>query len=138
VATTVFFDENKRYHAATELSFDFQSKKEDSENKVGNQLNLEGGVGADFLKGGLTLGLVYYAAFKTSEDDITGLPGIFIRGKNRTFGLGPEATLALAAGGRLRGFLTARYFWETYARTTTQGQAFLIQATFLTRPIKLP
>ena len=34
------------------VSFDFQSKKEDSETKVGNAMNLEGGVGGDFLKGG--------------------------------------------------------------------------------------
>jgi hypothetical protein len=138
VATTVYLDAAKKYHASTELTFDFQSKKEDSENKVGNQLNLEGGVGADFLKGGLTVGLAYYAAFKTTDDEIAGLPGILIRGKNKSFALGPEAALALAAGGKLRGFLTVRYFWETYARTSTQGNAFLIQATFLTKPIKLP
>jgi hypothetical protein len=138
VATTVYLDAAKKYHASTELTFDFQSKKEDSENKVGNQLNLEGGVGGDFMKGGLTVGLAYYAAFKTTDDEIAGLPGILIRGKNKSFALGPEASLALAAGGKLRGFLTVRYFWETYARTSTQGNAFLIQATFLTKPIKLP
>ena len=138
VATTVYLDANKKYHAATELTLDFQSKKEDSENKVGNQLNLEGGVGGDFMKGGLTVGLAYYAAFKTTDDEIAGLPGILIRGKNKSFAVGPEATLALAAGGKLRGFLTVRYFWEAYARTATQGNAFLIQATFLTTPIKLP
>jgi hypothetical protein len=138
VATTVYLDEAKRYHAATELTLDFQSKKEDSENKVGNQLNLEGGVGGDFLKGGLTTGLCYYASFKISEDDIAGLPGILIRGKNKTFGIGPEATLAIAARNKVYGFVTVRYFWETYARTASQGGAFLIQATFLTKPIKVP
>ena len=64
--------------------------------------------------------------------------GVFPPGKNKSSALGPEATLALAAGGKLRGFLTVRYFWETYARTATQGSAFLVQATFLTMPIKLP
>ena len=49
--TTVYLTENKQYHAATVLSFDFQSKKEDSETKVGNAMNFEGGVGGDFLKG---------------------------------------------------------------------------------------
>ena len=62
VGTTVYLDSARRYHAATELSFDFQSKKEDSETEVGNQMNLEGGIGGDFLKGGLTTGLAYYAA----------------------------------------------------------------------------
>lgn len=138
IATTVYLDANRRYHAATELSFDFQSKKEDSETKVGNQLNLEGGVGGDFLKGGLTTGLAYYAAFKVSDDEIEGLPGILIRGKNKVLALGPEATLAIAARNKVYGFLTVRYFWEVYARTATQGSALLIQATFLTKPLAVP
>jgi hypothetical protein len=138
VGTTVYFDENKRYHAAAELSLDFQSKKEDSETKVGNQVNVEGGAGADFLKGGLSTGLAYYAAFKASDDEIQGFPGILIRGRNKVFALGPEATLALAAHNKVYGFLTLRYLWEVYARTATQGSAFLIQATFLTKPMAVP
>jgi len=138
VGTTVYLDGGRRSHAAIELSFDMQSKKEDSDTKVGNQLNLDGGVGADFLKGGLSLGLAYYAAFKVSEDEIDGLPGILIRGKNKVFGLGPEATLAIAAHNKVYGFVTVRYFWETYARTTTQGSSFLIQGTLLTKPVTVP
>jgi len=136
--TTVYLDEKKQYHAASMAAFDFQSKKEDSETKVGNQFNLEGGVGGDFLKGGLTLGLDYYAAFKISDDVIEGIPGQLVQGRNKTFGLGPEATLALVAGKAVRGFVTVRYFWEPYARVTTKGRAFMIQASFLTNPIKLP
>ena len=68
LGTTVYLTENKQYHAATIATFDFQSKKEDSETKVGNAMNLEGGIGGDFLKGGLTVGLDYYASFKLSDD----------------------------------------------------------------------
>lgn len=50
--TTVYLTENRQYHAATIASFTFSSKKEDSETKPGSQMNLEGGVGGDFLKGG--------------------------------------------------------------------------------------
>jgi hypothetical protein len=138
VGTTVYLDGAKRYHAAAALSFDIQSRKEDSETKVGNQLNIEGGVGADLLEGGLTTGVAYYTAFKLSDDEIEGLPGILIRGKNRVFGIGPEATLAIAAKNKVRGFITVRYFWEPYARTTTQGSAFFISGTLLTRPIAVP
>jgi hypothetical protein len=138
VGTTVYLDGGRRSHAAIELSFDMQSKKEDSDTRVGNQLNLEGGVGADFLKGGLSLGLVYYAMFKVSEDEIEGLPGILIRGKNKVFGVGPEATLAIAAHNKVYGFVTVRYLWETYARTTTQGSSLFISGTLLTKPITVP
>ncbi len=136
--TTVYLDGAKRYHAAAAFSLDFQTKKEDSDTKVGNQLNIEGGVGADLLKGGLTTGVAYYASFKLTDDEIEGLPGILIRGKNKVFGIGPEATLAIAAKKKVRGFVTVRYFWEPYARTTTQGSSFFISGTLLTRPITVP
>ena len=61
IGTTAYLNERR---ASTTFppslgSFDFQSKKKDSETKVGNQMNLEGGFGGDFLKGGLTAGLAY-------------------------------------------------------------------------------
>ena len=102
--TTVYLTENRQYHAATIASFNFQSKKEDSDTQVGNAMNLEGGFGGDFLKGGLTAGLAYYATFKLSDDTIRGPPGILIRGKNKVFALGPEATLALARKNTVYGF----------------------------------
>jgi hypothetical protein len=138
VGATVYLNEAKAYHASTLLSFTAQSKKEDSETKVGTAMNLEGGVGADFLKGGLTTGLVYYASFKLADDHIEGLPDVLIRGRNKAFALGPEVSLALARRGVLYGFLKANYQWETYARTTTQGSEFTLLLTFLVKPIKLP
>ena len=138
IGTTVYLNAARQYHAATLATFDFQSKKKDSETKVGNVMNLEGGVGGDFLKGGLTVGLNYYASFKLTSDQIDGFPSILIRGKNRVFALGPETQLALAKSGTLYGFLKVNYQWETYARTNTQGSALTVLATFLMRPLKLP
>lgn len=135
---TGYLTEDRKYHVATAVSLNMQSKKEDSETKVGNTMNLEGGVGADFLGGGLSVGLVYYSSLKLQEDEIGGLPGILVRGKNKAFALGPEVTLALARKNVVFGSLTARYYWETYARTTTQGSGFLLQVSFLTKPIHLP
>ena len=54
--TTVYLNKQRSLHAATAATFDFFSEKKDSETKVGNILNLEGGFGADFLKGGLDRG----------------------------------------------------------------------------------
>jgi len=136
--TTVYFNEKKEYHASALVSFDFQSKKEDSETKVGNAMNVEGGVGGDFLKGGLSAGLAYYWSSKLTQDHIEGFPDILIRGKNKVFALGPEVTLALAKGNTVYGFLKVNYEWEVYARTTTQGSEFQIAATFLLPPLKIP
>jgi hypothetical protein len=136
--TTVYFNEKKEYHASALVSFDFQSKKEDSETKVGNAMNIEGGVGGDFLKGGLSVGLAYYWSGKLTQDHIEGFPDILIRGKNKVFALGPEVSLALAKGKAVYGFLKVNYEWEVYARTNTQGSEFNIVATFLVPSLKLP
>ena len=138
VGTTVYLNEARQYHLATVASFTFQSKKEDSETQVGSAMTLEGGLGGDFLKGGLTAGLAYYASFKLAEDEIEGIPSILIRGKNKVFALGPEVSLALARKGVLYGFLKVNYEWEVYARTNTQGSEFNISLTLPFRPIKLP
>jgi hypothetical protein len=135
--TTVYLNDARTWHAATLASLDFQSKKEDSETKVGSILNLEGGVGRDLLKGAASVGLAYYATYKLTDDHIEGLPGILIRGKNRVWGLGPEATLPLAAKQTLFGFVTVRYQWELGARTTTEGGAWNVLATFLLKPMKV-
>ena len=74
--TTVYLNEARQIHAATLASFNFQTKKEDSETQVGNVMNLEGGIGGDFLKGGLSAGLAYYATFKLTDDTIEGIPGV--------------------------------------------------------------
>jgi hypothetical protein len=137
VGTTVYLSESRQWHAATLATFDFQSKKEDSETKVGNVMNLEGGLGGDFLKGGLTAGLNYYASFKLTDDQIEGFPDILIRDKNRVFAVGPEVQLALARNNTLYGFLKVNYQWEVYARTTTQGSALTILASLLMKPLKL-
>jgi hypothetical protein len=138
LGTTVYLNASRQWHAATLASFDFQSKKEDSETKVGNVMHLEGGLGGDFLRGGLTAGLIYYASFKMTDDQIEGSPDILIQGKNKVFALGPEVQLALARNNTLYGFVKVNYQWEVYARTTTQGSAMTVLATFLMKPLTLP
>jgi hypothetical protein len=136
--TTFYLNESKQYHASTIASVTFQTEKEDSDTKVGTAMNLEGGFGADFLKGGLTAGLNYYSSFKLTQDRLAGFPVNVGPAKSRVFALGPEAQLALARKGTLYGFVKVNYQWEVYARTTTQGGELSILATFLLKPLKLP
>jgi len=56
------------------------------------------------------------------------LPLLFDIDKHRVFGVGPELTLPIATGGKLRALLTARYLVETGARSTVEGQTLLIYA----------
>jgi hypothetical protein len=136
--TTVYLTKSRQYHASTVANVTFSSKKRNTDTKVGTTMNLEGGVGGDFLKGGLTAGLVYYTELKLTEDQLASFPSNIPVGKNKTFALGPEATLALANKHEVFGFLKINYQWETYARTTTQGRELTVLATFLLKPIKVP
>src|SRR4029453_17073583 len=133
----VYLNASRQWHAATLATFDFQSKKEDSETKVGNVMNVQGGLGGGFLKGGLTAGLNSYASVKLTDDQIEGFPDILIRGKNKVFAVGPEVQLALAKNNTLYGFLKGNYQWGVYARTTTQGSALTVLGAFLMKPLKL-
>jgi hypothetical protein len=56
---------------------------------------------------------------------------------HQLFAVGPEVQLALAKNNTLDGFLKVNSQWEVYARTTTQGSALTILATFLMNPLKL-
>jgi hypothetical protein len=102
IGTTVYLNERRSVHAATAATFDFFSEKEDSDTKVGNIMNLEGGVGADFLGGGLTARLVYFGVFKLTEDRFDSpVVSQLLRDKNRVWGLGPESRWRWRArGGR--------------------------------------
>jgi len=137
---TVYLTGDRKYHAATVVSLNFQSDKKDSTTHVGNEMNFEGGVGGDFLKGGLVAGLAYYSAFKISDDriEVGHLPQRLPLNKSNTFGLGPDITLAIAKANTVYGFLNVKYFWEVYAKTTTKGGGLLISATFPFKPIHVP
>ena len=138
VGTTAYLTENRHYHAATMVSFNFNSDKEDSDTHVGTAMNLEGGVGGDFLKGGLTVGLAYYYSTKLTSDKLGDFPLNIGLAKANVFGLGPDVTLAIAKSNTVYGFVGVRYFWEVHAVAQTKGTGFLISATFPFKPIHIP
>lgn len=138
--TTVYLTEDRKYHAATMVSLNFQSDKEDSTTHVGNQMNFEGGAGGDFLQGRLVAGLAYYSAFKLSNDQIEvgHLPQLLALNKSSSFALGPDLSFTIEKNHTVYGFVGFRYFWEVYAKTTTKGGGLLLTATFPFKPIHIP
>ena len=139
VGTTVFFDEKKTMDVSTLAAIEFHSKKRHSDAQVGTLLTLEGGLGRNFAGGAAKLGLVYTAQWKLTDDTLTGLQALLVRGKNSMAALGPELTLTIVVNGKslLVGFVTLRYEWEVYARTTTQGNTLLVSGAFPFKPIKI-
>jgi hypothetical protein len=147
VGATLYLDEKKTFSVATNVFWELHGTKKDSDTKVGQILTLEGGVGKSYLGGGLIVGADYYAQWKLTADRLgrsLSLPGGGTVGgaglseiKHRVFALGPDVTLPVATKKKLYALVNVRYFWETGARTKTQGQTLLITATIPIPSVKL-
>src|SRR6185436_7885116 len=98
--------------------------------KVGDLLTLEGGVGKSFLHGAASIGVAYYAQWKTTADDLglsSQLSGVPER--HRVWGVGPDVTIPIATKTRLISLVNIRYLWEQGARLKTQGQSLIVTTT---------
>ena len=131
--TTLYFDEARTWHFAATAFYETHGEKDGTDIRVGDILTLEGGLGKSFMDGAANAGIAYYAQWKLTDDDF-GLgftpPGGQILDRHRVYGIGPEITIPLASKSKLYGFLNLRYFWETGARTTLEGDTFLITFSF--------
>ena len=129
--TTVYFDEARSWHLAATAFFETHGEKEDSSIRVGDILTIEGGFGKSFMDGAASAGIAYYAQWKVSDDDFgISLPGGPRVGKHEVYGIGPEVTLPLASKSKLYGFANLRYFWESGAKSTLEGETLLVTLTF--------
>ena len=131
---TLYLDEAKSWNFAATAYFQTSSEKKDTDQKVGNILTIEGGLGKSFAGGGLNIGLAYYAQWKVSQDQLgqaieEELGGI-APAKNRGYGLGPEAVFAIAPGNKLIGTISLRYLWETGVRSSVEGSIFVLSGAF--------
>jgi len=133
LGSTVYFDENHMFHAATVGSFEFHSKKKDTDAKTGSVLTMEGGVGSTYKKF-LTLGAAYYSQWKLSDDSGLDVGPIVQNrlGKNRNFAIGPEVDVILPLSKDLHKLmiLNFRYEFETSARLDTKGNILSFLAIF--------
>ena len=131
--TTVYFDEARTWHFSTIAAYETHGKKDGTNIRVGDILTLEGGLGKTFMDGAANVGIAYYAQWKVSDDDF-GLgftpPGGPLLDQHRVYGFGPEVTIPLASKKKLYGFLNLRYIWESGARTTLEGNTFLLTLSF--------
>ncbi len=129
--TTLYFDGAKSWHLAATAFFETHTEKEDTDITVGDLLTVEGGLGKSFKDGLINVGAAYYGQWKLGHDDFgVELPGGPTLGKHRVYGIGPEISVPIATKKKLIGFVSARYLWETGARTTLEGETFVLTATF--------
>ena len=127
LGATVYKDTTKRTSFSTLASYQVQSFKRDTDQRPGQVLTLEGGIGeaVPLLKG--RAGAVYYAEWKLTDDQGFNLPPNF-DGRHRYFGIGPELTGGLMAR-PLFVTLTLRYYRELWNRVAPQGGSLVLSGT---------
>jgi hypothetical protein len=148
---TFYLDPKRTVSLSTTAYWETHSKKKGDvriENitltnvKVGDLLTLEGGVGKSFLHGAASVGVAYYAQWKTSADSFAVSPALpqlsGVPERHRVWGVGPDVTIPIATKTRLISLVNVRYLWEHGARLKTQGHSLLLTTTFPVGGIKIP
>lgn len=128
---TVYLDEAKSWHLATTAFWETHTEKEDSDQKVGNILTLEGGLGKSFKEGAITFGLSYFAQWKLTSDrlGLDATPGLSLH-KHQVFGIGPEFAFAIVRKQALFAVIDLRYLTDFGAESMTEGNTFTLTMTF--------
>jgi hypothetical protein len=127
LGATVYKDTTKRTSFSTLASYQVQSFKRDTDQRPGQVLTLEGGIGeaVPLLKG--RAGAVYYAEWKLTDDRGFNLPPNFNE-HHRYFGIGPELTGGILAK-PVFVTLTFRYYRELWNRVAPQGGSLVLSGT---------
>ena len=125
--TTVYLGPTRRGSISTLVSYQAQSRIEDTDKRPGRLLTLEGGAGYSILKEVGQIGLVYYAQWKVTDDEGFELPPAF-DARSRVFGLGPEVTVPFPLL-PLSGVVTLRYYMEMGNRVAPEGDLLYVMFT---------
>jgi hypothetical protein len=125
---TVYLDEKKQWHAATNAYYNIQSHIRGTNRTAGNVLSLEGGVGHTFCSGLCNVGVDYYTQWKVTDDKLPPVPAGFIS-KHRYYGIGPEINGVIPINAKTLAVFKVAYFKEFGNRVATQGQAFMMSVT---------
>ena len=126
--TTVYLDEKKQWHAATNLYYNIQSHIRDTNRKAGQVLSLEGGLGHTLCKELCNVGVDYYTQWKVTDDKFPNVPPGFIS-KHRYYGLGPEINGVIPISAKTLAVFKLAYFKELGDRVATQGSSIIMSVT---------
>ena len=135
--TTLYLNRAKTWNLAAVAFYATHSSKEGSNQKVGDLVTIEGGLGRTFKQGSINTGLVYFGQWKVTDDDLgleltlpsdspLDLPNL---GRHQILGAGPEITLPLATKKTYYGSVTLRYYWDFGVESNAESQTLLFNLT---------
>jgi hypothetical protein len=130
--TTLYFDQGRKWHAASTGFFEIHTSKQDLDAKTGNMFTLEGGAGRAFLQGYANAGLAYVGQWKVTEDSGADVNPLVSGKKGSMFALGPELNMPVSKKGIFLGF---KYLFDVRSRLATSGNYLVLSLTYV-RPSK--
>ncbi len=130
--TTIYFDRDRKWHAASTGFYEIHTSKQDLDFRTGDVLTLEGGVGRTFLKGYANAGLAYVGQWKVTEDSGKDVSPLVQGKKGSMFALGPELNMPVGKRGVFLGF---KYLFDARSRLATSGNYLALSLTYV-RPSK--
>jgi hypothetical protein len=130
-ASTVYIDEKKSTSFSLNAILELHQKMRSQDLKVGNNLNVEYGIGhvAPVRKESTNyvhVGLVGYLQWQLSRDKGPNVPARMDNPRDQVFAVGPELGFTLS---KWRSHMLFRYGREVYVRNRGQGQAFALSFT---------
>lgn len=134
VGVTRHFDQRRSWHGAANLAYEWHTKKEDLDIRVGQTMTIEGGFGKTFYKKVdhpipliTNIGIVGYSQFKVTGDSGEDIPLVLRGFKDRVFALGPEVNVYIP---QAKLAIAGRVIPEFGARVRTQGTTITITAAY--------
>jgi hypothetical protein len=131
LGATVWLDKDHHFNISTQALYDIYSPKNgdpigpsNTRVQTGNILNLQGGIGYQFLDGAMNVGIPYFVQWKVTEDTLPSgigpiLPGLSAA-KAWDMGLGIEANFFWSASDGV----TFRFVQSFAGSNTTNGSVF--------------
>lgn len=134
---TLYLNQAKTWNLAAVGFYATHSSKDGSNQKVGDLVTVEGGLGRTFRQGSINTGLVYFGQWKVTDDDLGlgfTLPSdspfdLANLGRHQILGAGPEVTLPLATKKTYYGSVTLRYYWDFGVESNAESQTLLLNIT---------
>jgi hypothetical protein len=120
---TVRFDPARTWTLSALASIEFPQHKLDEDITRGDILQIQGGIGKA-IRPFFEAGLAGYALWQVTQDRGADLPQVLRGQHDRSYGLGPEMTVAIAP---IRTRVTVRYEHEFSVRSRPEGQIVVLE-----------
>jgi hypothetical protein len=120
-----------RSHFLTALaSYQLNSRKRGIDITRGDLVQIQGGLGTQFLKQAAEAGMAGYGLWQVRLDRGSQLPSAIAGARDQVYGLGPEGAVLIKS---IRAQIRMRYEWDFGVRSRPQGRIFVAGLNFLVR-----